>query len=252
MEHDSGSGVTTTINFQVASVNNESESVYFGQGDALFRMSDEDFSSDAFEGNIPVGTYLTLSDMNHQLLKKHELKSRNDYYTLAQKIAFLGVILADSPKSRTNTLTVAGSGKCELSINYWGQIKKRERLWFVLLPIQTDGKEPTHAQIVPYSCQTCPPPSFEFPGKKADSFDTMRSQVRAATTKEEHGEAACMLYSIYAGRCEDPGTVILSSTDDYLSLVPNDLLIKTDLHSHKSCLSSVHRFSMFIDGRPEL
>lgn len=251
MEHDSGSGVITTINFQVASVSDD-ETIYFGQGDSIFGLKDEDTSNgyDSFEGNIPVGNYLTLSDINRRLLTdpKMEIDTVVKYYNLVKRIAYLGVILADSLRYKINTLTIAGSGKTEVAINYWGDIKKFARLWFILLPVLHDNK--IHTQIVPYSCQACPPMVASFSDFKSKTFNTMREDIKQPVAEDE--KKLYFIYSMYAGRCEDPGTVVLSQTTDYASLVPDALLLKKHLSSHKSCLSSAHRLSMLVDGRPDL
>lgn len=252
---ESGLGVSWTINTQVKTYTNDvNNPLYFGEGEAVFRMvrAREQDSDD--RSNIPVGVFRTLADANAYLEEK-PLADIGAYYALCGEIEFVGFVISDSPKENgSNDLTLVVSREYKTVINYWGAVKNNDRLWFVL-DLRRLANGSFRAVIVPVAFSHPlwrPSPIANHPAAPAanaeeKTYDTIRRVI--AEEKKDAPPVDLRRFarrSMYAGKVNQQN----GFNEDFEAAVPQGLLMSSD---RKSDIASVDRcrFNLLVGGRPD-
>ena len=239
---DAGMTASWSINTHVRSSNTNPEPLYFGEGEAIFRLN-RNTKNESYN-NIPSGVFRALADAN-AWLKEHHTTSADkfklvQYYKLCDDIAYLGVLTADSPKAnKTNELTVTSSRYYDHAVNYWGKIQPNDRLWFVLEIARVGGY--VYPVIVPLITQM---PSRLSNLDEKDNRDSLAKihQTIDVELKEEAPATLFVRHRMYAGHVLRTSTLVKG----FDSIVPPGLLFGRERRAE---LGGAHRFTMFVNGR---
>lgn len=263
MEVESGFSVSWSINNQVTTEPSDNPLYFAAGGEPIFRIGFADHQ-ERFN-NIPIGRYRTLADANAELKAKTFDSTKDDivheYSKYCEKVAFVGISLADSPKPNgTNTLSLITSRIHKEAVNCWGAIKDNDRLWFVLNLIQDSEKENLcYPFITPLVCsyKTVTPPQLakviirdgdKSALERAINYKTAE-EAETVELKEEEKAIIFPRLSMYAGRVQNNVTF----KGNFQTLVPPTIVLaNANMEDRKAELGNASRFEMFVGGRPDL